>query len=61
MCSTAHCGAGMLDTHAAVLAAQGAPQNPDPPGGGGGGGGGTGAVSLLALLGLWLTRRRALR
>lgn len=61
ICSTAWCGAGMLDTHAAVLAAQGAPQNPDPPGGGGGGGGGgAGLGSLLALFGLWLTRRRAL-
>jgi serine protease len=60
ICSTTYCGAGMLDTHAAVLAAQGAPQNPDPPGGGGGGGGGTGLGSLLALFGLWLTRRRAL-
>jgi serine protease len=60
ICSTAHCGAGMLDTHAAVLAAQGAPQNPDPPGGGSGGGGGVGLGSLFALFGLWLSRRRAL-
>lgn len=56
ICSTAYCGAGMLDTHAAVLAAQGAPQNPDPPGGGGGGAAGLG--SLLALFSLWLNRRR---
>jgi serine protease len=61
ICTTAYCGAGMLDTHAAVLAAQAAPQNPDPPGdGGGGGGGGAGLGSLLALFGLWLTRRRGL-
>jgi serine protease len=60
ICNTQVCGAGMLDAHAAVLAAQGAPQNPNPPGGGGGGGGGghIGIWSLLALAGLWFVRRR---
>jgi MYXO-CTERM domain-containing protein len=56
ICSTTYCGAGMLDAHAAVLAAQVAPQNPDPPDDGGGGGG-TGGIALLALFALWRARR----
>ena len=55
ICTTAVCGAGMLDAHAAVLAALNTPPDPPPPGDTGGGGR-TDSLFLLALL-LWLARR----
>jgi serine protease len=58
ICTTQVCGAGMLDTHAAVLAAQGAPPPVDVTDGGGGGGGGSSAPLLPGLLLLILARRR---
>jgi serine protease len=58
ICSTQVCGAGMLDAHAAVLAAQNAPPPVDI---GDGSGGGSSAPLLPGLLLLLLARRRALR
>ncbi len=54
-CNTATCGAGMLDSRAAVLAASGEPANDGGGGGGGGGagGGGGGALGVATLLGLF--------
>jgi serine protease len=54
ICNTQFCGAGMLDTHAAVLAAGGLQPPPPPPDDDGGGGSGEGLI-LPALL-LWLVR-----
>jgi serine protease len=58
-CTTATCGAGMLDAGAAVAAALGTPNpnptptpTPAPTGDGGGGGGGGGSMSAAWLLGL---------
>lgn len=57
ICNTQFCGAGMLNAHAAVLAAQGA--TPDPPQAPSGGGGSSGSLLLPALLlGLARIRRR---
>jgi serine protease len=59
-CTTATCGAGLLDARAAVqAAATGVPPvvTPPPPSGGGGGGGALGAGWLLALAGAALALR----
>jgi len=68
ICSTAWCGAGMLDTNAAVHLAQNTPLPPPAtpqddvePDEGGGGGGSTGGALLPLLLSLWLARRRVQR
>ena len=56
ICTTAVCGAGMLDAQAAVQAALTA--TPEPPASDTGGGGGRGDTLLLLTLLLWLARRR---
>ena len=52
ICNTQYCGAGMLDAHAAVLAARDAAPDPAAPGiiDDGGGGGADSPLSLLLLL-----------
>lgn len=63
ICTTAVCGAGLLDAGAAVLAARAAPSGPPPEGGwqDGGGGSDTPLVLVLGLLLVTLKRARAMR